>query len=107
MVSTAASTRPPSGSSGRRHRRRTAFVAGALAAGAISAGFGVAGATHASTPPGRMCFVTPAADGQPFGAYLTSMYRTKDDELQVLHRVECTDQTITYRWISGTIAFSG
>ncbi len=103
-IVTAASTRLSSRSS---RRRRQAFTTVLLAGATMSAWFGVAGTTHASTSPGRMCFMTPAADGQPFGAYLVSMYRTQANELQVLHRVECTDHTITYRWISANSALGG
>jgi hypothetical protein len=31
------------------------------------------------------------------------MYRTVDGALQVLHRVECSDRTVTYRWIAGDV----
>jgi hypothetical protein len=97
----APSTRPHS------RRRRQAFTIVLLAGAFISAWFGAAGTTHASTPPSRMCFMSPAADGQPFGADLVSMYRTQANEMQLLHRVECTDQTITYRWISANSALGG
>ena len=100
-ISTAAPTRP----SGRRRRR--AFASGLLAAAAGAVGCGVAGSTHASASPGGMCFMTPAADGQPLGAYLVGMYRMQDNELQVLYRVECTDHAILYRWVSAASTLGG
>jgi hypothetical protein len=45
------------------------------------------------------CFWTPAADLEPLGPTLVGTVRVVRDEVQVLHRVSCTDDTVHWSWM--------
>jgi hypothetical protein len=47
-----------------------------------------------------LCYLTPAADSQPFSPALqVTTIRTHDGHIDVLHRVECSDHSVGYVWI--------
>jgi hypothetical protein len=47
-----------------------------------------------------LCYLTPAADSQPFSPALQlTTIRTHDGHIDVLHRVECPDHSVRYVWI--------
>jgi hypothetical protein len=96
------SHRPHATRSIRRRRRlgRWALTVGIAAVCSLPA---IGASASTSVDPARACSVTPAADSQPFGAYLVGMYRMRDGSMEVLHRVECTDHSVGYVWIPSNI----
>ncbi len=63
----------------------------------------VSGATEQSRPVA--CSWTPAADVLAFGPALVGTVRMVGTEVEVLHRVRCSDQT--ERWLWMPAAYSG
>jgi hypothetical protein len=80
-------------------RRRLTAAAALVAAiaGPGSATLVDAGRSLTTRP---LCYLTPAADSQPFSPALqVTTIRTHDGHIDVLHRVECPDHSVGYVWI--------
>jgi hypothetical protein len=79
------------------HRRwlvgATALVAAVTAAPSASA----SSATKESSP--RACFWEPAAGVLPFDPQLVGTVRMVGSEVEILHRVQCTDDTERWMWM--------
>jgi hypothetical protein len=80
-------------------RRR--LVAAAALVGAVATPWSTSHADPGrSLTNGMACYVTPAADSQPFSPALQlSTMQTHDGNIEVLHRVECADHSVRYTWI--------
>jgi hypothetical protein len=79
-------------------RRRWRVVAAALVAG-LAAAPPAAASSPTNKPRPVACFWEPAANVLAFGPELAATVRMIDSEVEVLHRVRCTDHTERWLWM--------
>jgi hypothetical protein len=79
-------------------RRRWHVVASALVAGMATAPSAAASPAPSHSRP-VACFWEPAADVLPFGPELAGTVRLVDHEVEILHRVRCTNHTERWLWM--------
>jgi hypothetical protein len=79
-------------------RRRWALIATA-GIGGLAAAPSAAASPTIDLPPAVACLWQPAADVLSFGPHLTATVRMVGTEIEVLHRVRCTDHTERWLWM--------
>ena len=81
-----------------RTRRCWHVVAGGLVA-ALAAVPAAPASSSAKEPPPRACLWEPAAAVLAFGPELAATVRMAGAEVEILHRVTCTDHTERWLWM--------
>ena len=84
----------------RSSRRRIAVVTGGLVLGCIAVGARVAHTGASPAVDQRMCTWRPVADDITVGIGLIGTVRVEDGQMEVLHRVRCSDGTFRDAWMA-------